>query len=119
MSMTVSANDAKNRFGSLLAHVNDAGGGDVIVERHGHPRAVLISYAAYEEVQSLRQDKRRAAAREMLRQIQAQAEILNHDLTEEESIALAEEISQAALQSMIDRGEVRFERDRLERSDRS
>ncbi len=114
MVMTVSANDAKNRFGSLLAHVNEPGG-EVIVERHGHPRAVLISYGAYEEVQALRQEKRRAEAREILRQLQAQAEELNQDLSEEEAIAIAEEISTAALQSMVDRGEISFERDRLDR----
>lgn len=114
MPMTVSANDAKNRFGSLLAHVNDTPGGEVIVERHGHPRAVLISYDAYEEVQTLRQEKRRAEAREILRELQTQAEALNQDLSEEEAIALAEEISMAALQRMADRGEISFERDRID-----
>ncbi len=112
MAMTVSANDAKNRFGSLLAHVNEPGG-EVIVERHGHPRAVLISYGAYEEVLAQRQEKRRAEAREILRQLQAQAEALNSDLSEEESIAIAEEISHEIIDDMAARGEISFERDRM------
>lgn len=82
------------------------------MERHGHPRAVLISYDAYEEVRSPRQDKRRAEAREMPRQIQAQAEMLNQDLTEEESITLADQLSHELIADMAARGEITCERDR-------
>lgn len=111
MLKTVSANDAKNRFGSLLAHVSEDGG-EVIVERHGRPKAVLISYAAYEEVQGLREQKRRADALAQLRQLQERVSARNQDLTEEEAIAIADQLSHEIIDDMAARGLVSFERDR-------
>jgi prevent-host-death family protein len=45
---TVSATEAKNRFGAILKRVARTGG-PVVVERDGRPVAILLSFEAYEQ----------------------------------------------------------------------
>lgn len=114
MTKTVSANDAKNRLGSLLGYVSEQND-EVIVERHGKPRAVIMSVAAYEEVQALREEKRRA---EILKRFERLNERLaahnavhNADLSEEEAIELSVQIGRELIDEMAARGVITFERD--------
>ncbi len=65
MPKTISVNDAKNRFDSALQYVSEEND-EVIVENDGEPRAVIMSIAGFEEVQELREQKRRANALERL-----------------------------------------------------
>ncbi len=111
MPKAVSATEAKNRLGSLLAYVAEQGD-DVVVESQGKPKAVLISFAAYRQVQALREQKRRAEALERLRRLQERVSSRNQDLSEEEALALAEQISREAIDRLAARGEITFERDR-------
>jgi len=90
MTTAVSANEAKNRFGALLRRVDE--GDEVIVESHGKPKAALISYEAFQEVQELREQQRRRDALERLRRLGERAAARNQDLTEEQAIALAVEV---------------------------
>lgn len=48
---TVTAKDAKNRFGQLI---DDAQRGPVTIEKNGRPFAVVQSYADFEEAQLLK-----------------------------------------------------------------
>ena len=48
---TMSAGDAKARFGQLL---EAAASGPVAIEKHGRPVAVLLSREEFEELQALR-----------------------------------------------------------------
>ena len=111
MPKTVSATEAKNRLGALLGYVTEQGD-DVIVENRGRPEAVIMSYAAYEEVQALREQKRRADALDRLRALRERVIARNGEMSFEEAEALAEEVTQEALRRLVARGEVRFERDR-------
>lgn len=113
MPKAVSATEAKNRLGSLLAYVAEQGD-DVVVESQGKPKAVLISFAAYQEVLALREQKRRADALERLRRLEERIADRNRDsdLTEEEAVALADRISHEIIDDMAERGELTFERDR-------
>jgi prevent-host-death family protein len=47
---TVSATDAKNRFGGMLREVNQTGE-PIVVARDGKPVAVILSIEAYEKLQ--------------------------------------------------------------------
>jgi len=49
-SRTLSATEAKNRFGAVLREVARTGG-PVLVERGGKPIAVILSIQTYEETQ--------------------------------------------------------------------
>ncbi|MBA2278716.1 MAG: type II toxin-antitoxin system Phd/YefM family antitoxin [Chloroflexia bacterium] len=102
MSKTVTAHEAQNQFSILLDDVSD-GGEEVIVERHGSPRAVLISYDVYQQVQELREKQHRAEAVEELRALQEEISARNQDLTEEESIALAIEVSDEIIKDIMAR----------------
>lgn len=58
------------------------------------------------------EQSRRAAALERIRRLQARVSARNQDLTAEQAEAIAEELSQAAVRSLAERGEVTFVRDR-------
>lgn len=110
MPKTVSAHEAKNRLGSLFGYVNDQDD-EVIVENHGKPKAVIMSYAAYEEVQALREQKRRADALERLRRLHERVAARNQDLTEDDAIAIADRVSHELIDDLAARGEITFDRD--------
>jgi prevent-host-death family protein len=113
MPKAVSATEAKNRLGALLGYVVDQHD-EVIVENQGKPKAVLMSFTAFKEVEALRADKRRAEALANLRRLELRIADHNRgsDLTEEEAHALADAISHEIVDDLAGRGEVAFERDR-------
>jgi prevent-host-death family protein len=110
MPKTISSNDAKQRWGTLIADVADQGE-EVIVASHGKPRVVVMSVAAYEEVQTLREQKRRADALERLHQLHERVEARNQDLDEEEAIEFAVKLGRELIDDMAARGDITFERD--------
>lgn len=101
MPKTMSSNDTKQRWGSVLSYVTDEGG-EVIVESHGKPKAVVLSVAAYEEFQTLRAQQRRADALERLRRLNERIAASNAGSTETEeeaiefAVKLGREINAAA-----------------------
>ena len=111
MSKTISANEAKNRLGTWIALVNDADE-EVIIERHGKPRAVLMSAEAFEEVKELREKQRREDLLRQLRELREEVRAQNQDLTQEDAEELANRISREMIDHMAETGKVTFERDR-------
>jgi prevent-host-death family protein len=110
MPKTVSANEAKNRLGSYLAYVSEQDD-EVIVERHGKPKAVIMSINAYEDVQTLREEKRRADILGRLRELEARQRERNKDLTEEQANELAVRFSREMIDDLVAEGKISFERD--------
>lgn len=103
---TVSATEAKNRLGALIGDV--AGGeGDVIIENHGRPRAVLISYDTYQELLDAREKQRRQEALAALRALREQVRARNQDLDEAAAEEIAESVSREAIARIIDRARTR------------
>lgn len=47
--LTVSSTEAQNEFGRMLDEASQDG--EVVITRHGHPKAVLLSVARYEQLQ--------------------------------------------------------------------
>ncbi len=89
---TVTATEAKNRLGVLLADV--AGDDDgIVIESHGRPRAVIVSYGAFLEFLEARDRKRRQDAMEALRQLRTEVRARNLDLDEATADTLIEEVS--------------------------
>ncbi len=84
----------------------------MIVESHGEPRAVIISFDEYEKLQGLREQQRRREALDKLRQLKAEVSSRNQDLTEAQAYELADQISREAINNLAVQGEIRFERDR-------
>lgn len=110
MTKAVSANEAKNRLGSLLGYVSDEGD-EVIVESRGKPKAVIMSIAAYEEVKMLREQKRRREALNELRALRAEVRGANQDLSDEDATEIANRVSHELIDRLGERGEITFERD--------
>ena len=61
MPKTVSATEAKSRFGAMVKWAVE-NQDDVIVRQYGDPTAVLISYAEYERLVAWREQERRNEA---------------------------------------------------------
>jgi prevent-host-death family protein len=111
MSKTISANEAKNRLGTWIALVNEDDT-EVIIERHGKPKAVIMSFESYEEVEKLREKQRREELLRRLRALREEVRAQNQDLTQEEAEGLANRISRDMIDHMAETGRVSFERDR-------
>jgi prevent-host-death family protein len=105
---TVSATEAKSRFGSLLAEVSD-GTDAILIENHGNPRAVLVSAQEWITLNDARERVRRLEAWESLRQLAAEVSARNADLTQEEADALADEIAEEAMARVVAKARQRWE----------
>jgi prevent-host-death family protein len=110
MPKAISANEAKNRLGSYLAYVSEQDD-EIIVESHGRPKAVIMSIAAFEEVQMLREKQRRADLLERVRAFEASVGPRNQDLTEEQINDLAVRFSRELIDDLAAEGKLVFERD--------
>lgn len=108
MTVVVSASEAKNNLGALLNRVrrNEE---TVIVENRGAPAAAIISISEFEKLQELKERARREEALAKLREIRAQLEELQKDMTEEEAEALLEEITKDVMDGVLAKTKLRFE----------
>lgn len=105
MPTVISSNDAKQRWGSLLGDVSQRGE-EVIVASHGRPKAVVISVPAYEELQALREQRRRSEALERLRRLEERIAASNAGSTEteEEAIEFAVKLGREINRAVAGRG---------------
>lgn len=92
---TVSATEAKNRLAALVGEVA-RGNEDVVIENHGQPRAVLISFELYTELLEAREQQRRRAAMDALWQLADELKAQSWDLDEEATLELARTIADEA-----------------------
>jgi prevent-host-death family protein len=109
MPRTVSASEAKNRLGALMGWVREHRDA-VIVENHGQPRVVILPVEEYADYEALKEQRRRQEALETMRRLQAEVSARNSDLTPEQADELADRITRDAIESLIERGVVRYER---------
>lgn len=101
MPRTVSASEAKTRFGAIAdwaIEEND----DVIVESHGQPKVAIIPYKEYQRLSLLREEARRRDALARLRGLRATVRERNSDLSEEEADALARRFSEEGIREWVD-----------------
>ena len=99
MPKTISSTEAKSRLDALLKWVGEYRE-KVIVTRDGHPIAVVISYAEFEEVEKLIKREQKRQALEALDALRDEARLQNPELTTEEAYRLAgfsEEVIQETL----------------------
>lgn len=111
MLKVVSANGVDGAWSDLLGNVAKDGA-EVIVERDGRPTAVVIPFAAYEELRALREERRRTDALDRLRALRAGVRARNDDLSEEEAEAIADRFAHDLIDDLATEGVVRFARDR-------
>ena len=108
MPRTVSASEAKTRFGTIADWAAEAQD-DVIVESHGQPKVVIISFEEYQRVVVLREEARRRQALERLRSLRDRVRARNQDLDEEGAVAWADDLTREVVREMIDEGKIRYQ----------
>ena len=91
MTKTVTATEAKNRLGALLAEAQEA---PVIVESHGAPKAAIISIDKLRKFEALEVAEERRQSLERLHRFYEQQAVRNADLSYEEASAIIEEAIQ-------------------------
>jgi prevent-host-death family protein len=104
---TISATEAKNRLGSFLGAVS-RGGDEIVIESHGKPTAVLISYDVYREFREMQDRQRRQEAIDALWRLRDEVQAKNRDLTAEEADAIADEIADEAMSRVVARARLRW-----------
>lgn len=104
----VSSKEAKDKFGTMMEWAADKGN-PVVIETHGKPRAVLISFDEFQKIEEIREEARRRKALESLKKLREEVRARNQDITtEEQAMEVADEITRAALESLIEKGKIKF-----------
>lgn len=108
MAKTISVSEAKNKLSAMLDWAVSQRD-EVIVESHGQPKAVIVSYEAYEKILAMREQARRKDALERLEAIAARIQEKNQDLDQEAAEKLADEISRETIRRMTNEGKITFQ----------
>ena len=108
MPRTVSASEAKTKFGAIVDWTIESQD-DVIVESHGQPKVVIISFEGYHQVLKLREEARRQSALLRLRNLRDSVRARNQDLDEEQAAALADRFSREVVTEMVIEGKVLYQ----------
>lgn len=74
-----------------------------MIESHGKPTAVLISYEVYRELREARDQQRRQEAMNALWRLRDEVRARNQDLTEKEADAIAEDVGREAIANVMAR----------------
>jgi prevent-host-death family protein len=106
---TVSASEAQNKFGTVVAWVLD-NQREVVIESRGEPTVVIMPFDEYEETQRLKQQARRRDAFERLRALRQRVRARNQDITtEDQALQIGDELAREAMKSLVAKGVVSFE----------
>src|SRR5438105_534720 len=109
MPKAVSASEAKNRLGAVVNWVLE-NEDEVIVENHGEPKVVIMSFAEYQKVKKFKEQERRKEALERLERVRERVRERNQDIkTEEQATQIADQFSREIINSLVEKGKVKFE----------
>lgn len=106
MAKTVTATEAKNRLGALMAEAQDE---PVIVEIYGAPKAAIISIDDLRKFEALQDAEERRQSIERLRAIREQIAARNADLSPEEAAAIIEQATEDIREMRRERRKVSLE----------
>ncbi len=107
MTKTVSATEAKARLGALMQQTAEEDEPIVIVTR-GKPKAVLLSYEKYSEMQAVAEEARRQQLLERLDALGQRLQAGEHRLSPEEAEQLAERFGREFVEELIASGKVQY-----------
>jgi prevent-host-death family protein len=107
MPKTVTATEAKNRFGAMMSWALEAKD-EVIVESHGVPKVAIVPYEEYEQVAAWRERERRRKAVAEIEALVERVRARNKDLTEAQAIELADRVVRETVENMVADGKVTY-----------
>lgn len=96
---SVSATEAKSRFGSILAWVTK-NNSEVVIRVYGEPKGVVMFYEEYKKVQELRERERRRKIWEELEALRCNVSARFADVPEEERYQMAG-MSESVIRELI------------------
>lgn len=107
MPRIITATEAKTHMGAILdwAVENDD---EVIIQAHGQPKAVIISFAAYQKNRNQQEIMRRQAALARLEALAQRQGARNPDLDQAEAEALAERFGRDVFADMVAEGRIQY-----------
>ena len=108
MPKTVSASEAKTNFGTVVDWAVQQKD-EVIIQSHGEPKAVLISFTEFQKLAKLREQERRRQALAEMERLRMEVSARNQDLSEEEGDAFADQVVRATVQTMVAEGKVHYD----------
>jgi len=108
---TISSNEAKQRWGAMMATVEKEGD-RVLIASHGTPKVAVISVHDLERLEALDEQERRDDAIRSLQALEKRIGNRNADLTDEDVEALADRAAREALDDIAAEGKLVFERHR-------
>ena len=108
MARTISATEAKAKLSSLIDWTVK-NKDEVIVQSRGNPKAVIISYIAYEQFKELQEQARRKEALAQLEKLAAGLQARNKDLEGEPADKLAERFAREVIEEMVNEGKVQYQ----------
>lgn len=88
MPKTVTSSEAKSRFGELVKWTTE-NQDQVIVKLYGEPKAVIVSYSEYVELEKLRKREQKRKVLEALDNLREEVRRQNPTLSDEEAYRLA------------------------------
>jgi len=107
MAAVVTATEAKNNLGQLLRRVAE-NGEEIVIERQGRPRAVIISVEDYARYKAAAEQQRRSEALAWLREFEVRQRERNKDLTDDQIEEIADQLTREAIDSLVEKGHIRF-----------
>ncbi|MBX3054498.1 MAG: type II toxin-antitoxin system Phd/YefM family antitoxin [Caldilineaceae bacterium] len=107
MERIVSTTEAKAQLSGLMEWtlLNDDA---VVVESHGNPKAVLISFTRYEQFRVWREQQRQKAALIELAALAESIQARNQNLSDAEADNLAERFGREIIEEMIAEGKIHY-----------
>ena len=109
MTRTISATEAKAKLSALINWaVNNRD--EVVVESRGVPKAVILSYDAYEQFNELREEARRRELLAQLEELATRVQARNQDLTPKAAEELADRFTREVIAEMVAEGKLNYQR---------
>jgi prevent-host-death family protein len=108
MPRTVSATEAKNKLGGIMAWARK-NRDDVIIESRGQPNAVIVSIEEYGRILTWRERAKREEALARLERLRQRIGDRNQDLSDQEAGAIADEVSREAVAGLIQKGKISYQ----------
>jgi prevent-host-death family protein len=102
MVRTISATEAKVKFGAVTQQVIDDGE-PVIVESHGQPRVAIVPVAQLERLAELEEQERRRLWLERARALRAKVRENNRDLPADQAAQIADDIVREAVDALYEK----------------
>lgn len=110
MPKRVSATEAKINLGAMMEWAVEEAD-EVIIESRGRPKAVLVSYPVYQEVQRIQEAIRREQVLAQMETLAATVQARNQDLSPTEAEATADRFVREVVREMIADGQIAYRGD--------